>query len=411
MTPLLEGVGIALESLRANKARAALTILGVAIGVMVVMVIAAMISGINRSVANTFEQIAPRTFLVWRIFQAGVTIDDGSDENSPWRRNPPIREVEADRIAVLPSVRYVTRREESEAEIEFGDLRLESVNVGGLSSQWVEVNGGDVFPGRNFTRMEDLANSPVVVINKKLESQLFRGRDPIGQVVKVAGISFTVIGVYTPPPNLFSGASPPFAGIPHGAFVKYVPYFKGWMRLAVSPAPGFTQQQAMDEVTATLRSIRQLKPGQENTFSIVTQDKLLDSWNQITGMFFLVMMVLSSIGLMVGGVGVVAIMMISVTERTREIGVRKALGATRRAILWQFLVEASTLTLVGGAAGMLAGGGLAFLLSRVTPIPAHVPLWSVVAALAASAFTGVGFGLYPASRAARLDPIEALRYE
>jgi putative ABC transport system permease protein len=411
VTPLLEGVGIALDSLRANKARAALTILGVAIGVMVVMVIAAMISGINQSVATTFEQIAPRTFLVWRVFQAGVTIDDGSDENSPWRRNPPIREIEADRIAQLPSVRYVTRREESEAEIEFGDLRLGSVNVAGLSSQWVEVNGGDVSPGRSFTRMEDLANSPVVVINKKLEAQLFRGRDPLGQVVKVAGVPFTVIGVYTPPPNLFSGASPPFAGIPHGAFVKYVPYFKGWMRLAVSPAPGFTQQQAMDEVTATLRSLRELKPDQENTFSIVTQDKLLESWNQITGMFFLVMMVLSSIGLMVGGVGVVAIMMISVTERTREIGVRKALGATRRAILWQFLVEASTLTLVGGAAGMLAGGGIAFLLSRVTPIPAHVPLWSVVAALAASAFTGVGFGLYPASRAARLDPVEALRYE
>jgi putative ABC transport system permease protein len=123
------------------------------------------------------------------------------------------------------------------------------------------------------------------------------------------------------------------------------------------------------------------------------------------------MLVLSSIGLMVGGVGVVAIMMISVTERTREIGVRKALGATRSAILWQFLVEASTLTLVGGAAGMVVGGGIAFLLSRVTPIPAHVPVWSVVAALAASAFTGVGFGLYPASRAARLDPVEALRYE
>jgi putative ABC transport system permease protein len=167
----------------------------------------------------------------------------------------------------------------------------------------------------------------------------------------------------------------------------------------------------MDEVTATLRSMRGLKPGQENTFALVTQDKLLETWHQVTGVFFLVMLVLSSIGLMVGGVGVVAIMMISVTERTREIGVRKALGATRRAILWQFLVEASTLTLVGGAVGMLAGGGLAFLLSRVTPIPAHVPLWSVVAALAASAFTGVGFGLYPASRAARLDPIEALRYE
>jgi putative ABC transport system permease protein len=305
----------------------------------------------------------------------------------------------------------VTRREESSAQVEVGDLRLENVSVSGLSSQWVEVNGGDVFPGRSFTHLEDLANSQVVVINKKLESQLFRGRDPIGHVMRIAGVPFTVIGVYTPPPNLFSGASPPFAGIPHGAFVKYVPYFKGWMRLAVSPAPGVSQQLAMDEVVATLRSLRELKPGQENNFSIVTQDKLLDSWNQITGMFFLVMMVLSSIGLMVGGVGVVAIMMISVTERTREIGVRKALGATRRAILWQFLVEASTLTLVGGAAGMVTGGVVAFVLARVTPIPAHVPLWSVIAALAASALTGVGFGLYPASRAARLDPVEALRYE
>ena len=411
MTSLFEGVGIALDSLRSNKGRAALTILGVAIGVMVVMVIAAMISGINKSVSGIFESIAPRTFLVWRFFQAGVNVSDGSDESSPWRRNPPISEIEADRIGQLPSVRYVTRRDESSTTVEFADQRLEAVNVAGLSAQWVEVNGGDVYPGRTFTRLEDLANSPVAVINRKLEDQLFRGRDPIGHTIHVAGAPFTVIGVYTPPPSLFSGSTPPFVGIPHGAFAKHVPYFKGWMRLAVAPAPGYSQQQAMDEVVATLRSLRGMKPGQENTFSIVTQDKLLDSWNRVTGMFFLVMLVLSSIGLMVGGVGVVAIMMISVTERTREIGVRKALGATRRAILWQFLVEASTLTLVGGAAGMLVGGGVAFAISRVTPIPANVPLWSIAVALGASALTGVGFGLYPASRAARLDPVEALRYE
>jgi len=411
MTGLFEGVGIALDSLRGNKGRAALTILGVAIGVMVVMVIAAMISGINKSVSGIFESIAPRTFLVWRFFQAGVNVSDGSDESSPWRRNPPISEIEADRIGQLPSVRYVTRRDESSTTVEFADQRLEAVNVAGLSAQWVEVNGGDVYPGRTFTRLEDLANSPVAVINRKLEDQLFRGRDPIGHTIHVAGAPFTVIGVYTPPPSLFSGSTPPFVGIPHGAFAKHVPYFKGWMRLAVAPAPGYSQQQAMDEVVATLRSLRGMKPGQENTFSIVTQDKLLDSWNRVTGMFFLVMLVLSSIGLMVGGVGVVAIMMISVTERSREIGVRKALGATRRAILWQFLVEASTLTLVGGAAGMLVGGGVAFAISRVTPIPANVPLWSIAVALGASALTGVGFGLYPASRAARLDPVEALRYE
>ena len=411
MTGLFEGVGIALDSLRGNKGRAALTILGVAIGVMVVMVIAAMISGINKSVSGIFESIAPRTFLVWRFFQAGVNVSDGSDESSPWRRNPPISEIEADRIGQLPSVRYVTRRDESSTTVEFADQRLEAVNVAGLSAQWVEVNGGDVYPGRTFTRLEDLANSPVAVINRKLEDQLFRGRDPIGHTIHVAGAPFTVIGVYTPPPSLFSGSTPPFVGIPHGAFAKHVPYFKGWMRLAVAPAPGYSQQQAMDEVVATLRSLRGMKPGQENTFSIVTQDKLLDSWNRVTGMFFLVMLVLSSIGLMVGGVGVVAIMMISVTERTSEIGVRKALGATRRAILWQFLVEASTLTLVGGAAGMLVGGGVAFAISRVTPIPANVPLWSIAVALGASALTGVGFGLYPASRAARLDPVEALRYE
>src|SRR2546422_4307097 len=327
MPSLFEGVGIALDSLRSNKGRAALTILGVAIGVMVVMVIAAMISGINRSVSNIFESIAPRTFLVWRFFQAGVNVSDGSDESSPWRRNPPISEIEADRVAQLPSVRYVTRRDESAATVEFADLRLESVNVSGLSAQWVEVNGGDVYPGRTFTRLEDLANSPVAVINRKLEDQLFRGRDPIGQTIHIAGAPFTVIGVYTPPPRLFSGITPPFGGISHGAFAKHVPYFKGWMRLAGAPAPAHSPQQAKGEGVATLRSIRGMKPGQENTFSIVTQDKLLDSWDQVTGMFFLVMLVLSSIGLMVGGVGVVAIMMISVTERTREIGVRKALGA------------------------------------------------------------------------------------
>jgi putative ABC transport system permease protein len=183
------------------------------------------------------------------------------------------------------------------------------------------------------------------------------------------------------------------------------------MDFLVSPSPDVTVQDAIDDVTATLRGMRGLRPAEENNFSIVTQDKLLESWNQVTGMFFLVMIALSSVGLMVGGVGVVAIMMISVTERTREIGVRKALGAKRREILWQFLVEAATLTLVGGACGMLIGGVISFMIATFTPLPAKIPVYSVVAALGMSVLTGVLFGLYPAAKAARLDPVEALRYE
>jgi putative ABC transport system permease protein len=183
------------------------------------------------------------------------------------------------------------------------------------------------------------------------------------------------------------------------------------MDFLVGPTEDATTEQAMEDVTVALRTHRGLRPGQPENFAVVSQDRFLEKLNQTTLLFRLVMFALSSVGLMVGGVGVVAIMMISVTERTREIGVRKALGATRREILWQFLVEAATLTLVGGAVGMLVGGLVAFAIAHLTPIPANVPLGSVLAALAAAALTGIVFGLYPANKAARLDPVEALRYE
>ncbi len=406
---IFEGVGIALSSIRANKARAALTILGVAIGVAVVMVIAAMITGINRGVTDIVEQVGPRTFWVVRRFEGGIQISDGAQRER--RRNPPLTLAEAERIAALPTIAFVVVNEQAGRGIEFENRNLESVSVFGRGPQWLAVSGGDVFPGRSFTRVEDQASSRVAVINEKLSGELFGRRDPIGKRIRIAGVPYRVIGVYTPPPDLFGQGNRPQAIIPHNTFAKHVPHRRGGMALMLAPRPDVSVADAIDDVTAVLRSTRGLRPGEENTFDIVTQDKLLESWNGISGVFFMVMLGLSSVGLLVGGVGVIAIMMISVTERTREIGVRKALGAKRREILWQFLVEASTLTMVGGAIGMVLGGVLTAIARAVTPLPAVVPLWSIVAALAVSAFTGVGFGLFPAIRAASLDPVEALRYE
>jgi len=408
---IFEGMGIALDSLRANKVRAALTILGVAIGVMVVIAMASAITGINRSVSAQLETLGPKTFFVQRFFQGGLNISDGSDELSPWRRNPWLKVDEAKALAKLGTVQDVTWRENTNGPVSFGDVNLASVEVVGFSPSWVRVTGGSITEGRNYTELEEASNARVAVINDKLAQALMPGRDPIGKKIKVFGQPFEVIGLYVEPKSLFGDNDTPMVTIPHSTFTKVADYWKGWMDIAVSPTAAATVQESQDEVIAAMRGIRGLKPGQENNFAVVSQDKLLETWNKITSGFFLVMLALSSVGLMVGGVGVVAIMMISVTERTREIGVRKALGATRREIMFQFLVEAATLTLVGGMAGMILGGLISLGINKLTPIPAAVPLWSVVVALLASTVTGVFFGLYPASKASRLDPVDALRYE
>jgi putative ABC transport system permease protein len=290
-------------------------------------------------------------------------------------------------------------------------VELKSVSIAGFSPTWNLVNGGDLLAGRNFTNMEYAASSRVVIINDKLAESLFPRRDAVGKTIKIFGEPFEVIGLHVEAASLFSNADEPRMAMPHTTFTKVADYWKGWMEIAVLPRETATVQETQDQVIAALRTKRGLRPGQPDNFAIVTQDRVLDTFNRITAAFFIAMIALSSVGLMVGGVGVVAIMMISVTERTREIGVRKALGATRREIMFQFLVEAATLTLVGCVAGMALGALIAWAIRSFTPIPATVPLLSVVAAVAASILTGVLFGLYPANKASRMDPVEALRYE
>jgi putative ABC transport system permease protein len=405
-----EGVGIALDSIRANKVRAFLTILGVAIGVMVVIAMAAAITGINRGVQKELESLGPKTFFVQRYFQGGINISDGSDELSPWRKMPWITVEEAEMVSRLPAVQYAVWNENASGPVSYEDTHLKSVNIRGNSPNWIYTSGATITAGRNYTPVEEASNARVAVINDKMAEMLFGEREPLGRQIKVYGQPFTVVGVYVDAAGLFSGTPSPTLAMPHSIFTKVADYWKGWMDIAVTPKDNFTVAEAQDQVTAAMRVRRSLKPSQENNFALVSQDRLLDSFNSVTRGFFLVMLALSSVGLMVGGVGVVAIMMISVTERTREIGVRKALGATRREIMFQFLVEAATLTLVGGACGLALGALIAFGVRAWTPVPAAIPLWSVIVAVSASMVTGIFFGLYPASKASRLDPVEALRY-
>jgi len=301
--------------------------------------------------------------------------------------------------------------EYTRADIDFEGHRLSTIGIRGRNADWPKIEGGQINPGRSFTYLEDAANSHVAVVNDKLAENLFGQRDPMNRRIRIGGLPYEVVGVYNPPPRLFGEADRPEVMIPHGTFVKDLQFWPGWMSMFVVPQDSVSLQRAMDDVTMAMRTMRGLRPGQKSNFDAISQDVYVQAINSFTLVARVLMIALSMVGLMVGGIGVVAIMMISVTERTREIGVRKALGATKREVMWQFLVEAATLTLVGGFVGMVFGWLIAIVLHSFTPVPAYVPVGSIVVALTAAAVTGLLFGIYPASKAARLDPVEALRYE
>jgi putative ABC transport system permease protein len=405
-----EGVSIALDSIRSNKVRAGLTILGIAVGVFVVVVISAAIHGINESVAQDLESAGPTTFYVSR-FPISFERCDGTDATCKYLHNPPLNLTEGDLIGQLPSVRTSGARLDMSRPVAYRDKRVAGVQVNAVTGNWQQFDGGDLFPGRSFTANEATAGDRVIIVSDDLAKGLFGDSDPIDKTVNVSGQPFRVLGVYHYKASFLSGGDSPRAIIPIEAARKHLSASYDDITLVVIPAASATRAQAIDDVIAALRARDGLRPSADNNFAIITQDQLFDIYNKIFGTFALVMVVLSAVGLIVGGVGVVAIMMISVTERTREIGVRKALGATRGTILWQFLVEAVTLTGIGAIAGLLVGTLVAVLIKHLTPIAASVPPMAVVFALASSCVTGVLFGLLPAAKASKLDPVTALRYE
>jgi putative ABC transport system permease protein len=362
-----------------------------------------------------FESAGPTNFTVTRFDFTAVRLEEGS--RPPWWNKPPLTPREAQRIAQLPAVSEALYMVDTGVGMSFEGQRIPNLMMRGTSPGWSVYQIGDFTAGRDFTTVELQHGRAVAVVSQALADDLFGQRDPIGRRVRVsvpyrsAQEDFTIIGVYEPAENIFSAAFRHWAMVPYTTSMKRLHTPTDDAVIYVVPQPEATQQEAQDQVMSVFRSMRGLRPRDEDNFAMIASGQILDLFNRLTGVFFLVMIALSSAGLMVGGVGVIGIMMISVTERTREIGIRKAVGATRREILWQFLVEAAFLTALGGAAGMIMGAAVAFGVAQWTPVPARIPLWSVGAALGMAVFTGMLFGLLPAYRAARLEPVVALRAE
>jgi putative ABC transport system permease protein len=415
-----ETLGMAGQSLVANRMRSALALLGIVIGVGTVIGMVSLINGFQRSFQQSIQSIGNNTIYIRRIrpgFQINGQIPDSLRQRKAFTME--------DAHAILdgaPAVRAVApfKFPWDNLRLSYRGKQTKITFVYGTNQDYLITHGYDLANGRFFTEEEVQRNANVVVLGKDTREALFGDRSGIGEKVHIGAIPFTVIGEFERKGKFLGNNFDEVAAVPYPVIDKYFsappdapPWFprKGELFLdaiAVSPE---LNEEAQRQITDILRVRRHVPSNKLNNFAIFTDDAFLQIYQQITGGIVLLMTLISSISLFVGGIGVMNIMLVAVTERTREIGVRKALGAPRNAILTQFLVEAVVLTAAGGAIGVLLGATISGLVKLLSPLPSYVSPWSVIVGIGFSAVIGVFFGLYPAMRASRLDPVDSLRYE
>ena len=411
---------MASHALFANRLRSLLALLGIVIGVGTVIGMVALINGFQRSFQQSIRSLGNNTIYIRRI-RPGVQFSDGVPDSLKQRRAFTLE----DKRAILdrsPAVRAISpwKFPWDNLRIGYRDKLTKFTFVFGTDHDYLLTHGQDLGVGRFFTQEEVDHRANVCVLGRDTRDALFGNRNPLGETVHIGGIPFTVVGEFQTKGKLFGQNFDEVAVVPYPLIDKYFPapsdappWFpkRGELFLdAIAMSPD-QSELAQQQIIETLRIRRHLPSNKPNNFVVFTDDAFLQLYQTVTGGIVALMTLISSIALIVGGIGVMNIMLVAVTERTREIGVRKALGAPRRAILTQFLIESVMLTAIGGALGIALGSGISWLVHAISPLPTYVSLWSVLTGLLFSAAIGVFFGLYPAMRASRLDPVDALRWE